>query len=430
MNRPLRSLRLRLTAWYVGTTVLVLLVLGSGLLFAIGQRVSAELDASLSEAVRAAGEAARLRANAGERPELAAATAVRAIATPGRILYLFDAGGLMLVPEQNVDARLVAAAREAFRVGRIVTGIETEAGEAWRLYGERLTLRGRVFVVLALADAAVGRRQFERIIEAFLAAGVLAVLFTALGGWFVSGLSAAPVERVFEERRRFMAEAAHELRTPLAVLRGQAEVALERPADAAADREALTTMAEEARRMARLVDDLLTLARAEAGERPLRRERIFLDDIADDVVRAAHALADRRGVKLDIGRYEEAPVIGDPERLRQLVTILVDNAIKFTDAGGGVRVDAFRSAEGSATLVVADEGIGIPAEEQGRVFDRFFRGSTGARHAPGAGLGLPIARWITDAHGATIELDSEQGRGTKVTVMFPAPATDRSATET
>src|SRR5690606_33088841 len=152
------------------------------------------------------------------------------------------------------------------------------------------------------------------------------VLFTALGGWFVSGLSAAPVERVFEERRRFMAEAAHELRTPLAVLRGQAEVALERPADAAADREALTTMAEEARRMARPVDDQHHIARAEAGERPLRRERIFLDDVADDVVRAAHALAERRGVKLDIGRYEEAPVIGDPERLRQLVAILVDNA--------------------------------------------------------------------------------------------------------
>jgi signal transduction histidine kinase len=422
VNRPLRALRLRLTAWYVATSALVLLVLGSALLLAIGRRVSAELEATLQQAVQTAADAARIRANTGERPEFAAATAVRAIATPGRILYLFDAAGLTLVPEQSVDARIVAAARDALRSGRVSVGIETEAGEAWRLYGERVTLRGRTFVIVALADAAVGRRQFERIIESFLAAGLLAVILTAAGGWFVSGVSAAPVERVFEQRRRFMAEAAHELRTPLAVLRGQADIALERPPSAEADREALRAIAGEAERMASIVDDLLTLARAEAGERPLRAERLFLDDVAVDVVRAASPLAARRDVRLDMGRYEEAALTGDPERVRQLTAILVDNAVKFTPPGGSIRVDAFRSDPGGAVLVVEDTGVGIPESERERVFDRFFRGSSSAAEIPGAGLGLAIARWIADAHGATITLETPAVGGTRVTVRFPPAA--------
>lgn len=421
MTESLRSVRLRLTAWYAGTSVLILVLLGGALLWVMSRQVALELDRTLHEAVGAAVDAAELRARTGEAPGRAAVDAVRAIATPGRFLYLFDSGGLSLVPEADVHPAIAAAAIEAFRDGTVTEAFDLEDA-SWRLFGQRFRLRGRVFVVIALADASVDRRQFSRIIEAFMVAGLIAVLLAAVGGWVVSGITAAPVERAFAERQRFMAEAAHELRTPLAVLRGHADLALERSRGEAAADPSLRVIAAEADRMGRIVDDLFTLARADAGERSVRRERVFLDDAASDAVTAARPLADGRGVRLDLGRYEEAPLTGDPDRIRQLIAILIDNAVKYTPAGGSVRVDAFRDgASGGARLVVEDTGEGIAAEDLPHIFDRFHRGAATRGTVPGAGLGLAIARWITDSHGATLRVDSEAGRGTRVTVEFAAP---------
>lgn len=420
MIPSLRQLRLRLTLWYAATSILVTGLLGAALLLISARAVSIELDRSLREAVTAADELAQLNVASGEAPDAAAVTAVRAIATPGRILYLLDTGGLALVPGTNVPRPILEAATEAFRTGQVSVAFETPGGESWRLFGQRILLVDRVFVVIALADAALDRRQFRRIVEMFVAAGFVLVLLATAGGWVLSGVTAAPVERVHEARRRFMAEAAHELRTPLAVLRGQADLALERGRRADADVRSLEAIAAETERMARIVDDLFTLARADAGEWPVRRERVFLDDIASDAVAAARPLAGSRDVHLDLDRFEESPLIGDPDRIRQLAAILIDNAIKYTPAGN-VTVQAFRGAGGGATLIVEDTGVGIAVEDRTRVFDRFFRGRGTRDLASGAGLGLPIARWIADVHGATIDVQSGTGgRGTRITVQFPA----------
>ena len=422
MTPTLRRLRLRLTLWYAATSALITGLLGVALLIISARAVSIETDRTLRGAVAEAADLARLHAASGEAPEVAAVTAVRAIATPGRILYLLDTGGLALVPEANVPRQIVDAATQAFRVGDVSVAFETPGGESWRLYGQRLLLRERVFVVMALADAALDRRQFSRIVDAFIASALALVLLAAVGGWVLSAVTAAPIERAYEARRRFMAEAAHELRTPLAVLRGQAEVALTRARQAEADGRSLEAIAGEAERMARIVNDLFTLARADAGEWPVRLERIFLDDIASDAVAAGRALAGSRGVRLDLDRYEESPLMGDPDRIRQLAAILIDNAVKYTPAGGNVKVRAFPGAGGGAVLVVEDTGVGIPAEDRSRVFDRFFRGAGTRDETPGAGLGLPIARWIAGAHGATIDVESGTGEvGTRMTVRFPAP---------
>ena len=130
------------------------------------------------------------------------------------------------------------------------------------------------------------------------------------------------------------------------------------------------------------------------------------------------ALAQHKTVGVDVGTFEEARIIGDPALVRQLLLIVLDNAIKFTPAGGRVRLDV-ATVDGRAAVVVTDTGIGIPAAQLPHVFERFYRGDKARREAEGAGLGLAIARWIADAHGARIDIRSAPGTGTRVTIMFP-----------
>lgn len=227
-----------------------------------------------------------------------------------------------------------------------------------------------------------------------------------------------------EQMRRFMADAAHELRTPITVLRSRAEVALQRSRGEEGYVAALRGIEAESERLGRLVDDLLTLARADADERPIERTRLYLDDVVADAAGAARALAQAKGVALDVDQFDEAPVVGDPALLRQLAMILLDNAIKFTGAGGRVSVRV-GTIDGRPTLVVSDTGEGIGPDQLPRIFDRFYRGDdartrgAASEARSGAGLGLSIARWIADVHGASIHVSSQPAEGTRVSVELP-----------
>ena len=171
------------------------------------------------------------------------------------------------------------------------------------------------------------------------------------------------------------------------------------------------------------------MARADAGERPIDRQRVFLDDITLDAAEAVRVIADRKDVRLEVEEFEEAAVLADPALLRQLVVILLDNAIKFTAAGGTVRVSV-NATPSHATLTVSDTGIGIEADKLPHVFDRFFRadssrtrsGERDSGASEGVGLGLSIAQWIADEHGGSITIDSEPGRGTRAIAQFPGAA--------
>jgi signal transduction histidine kinase len=219
-----------------------------------------------------------------------------------------------------------------------------------------------------------------------------------------------------------MADAAHELRTPITILRTRAEVALQQPREAANYVDALRGVEAEARRLGSIVDSLLVLARADTGDRQIDKERIFLDDIAVDAAGAAEIVARQKGVQLTVDEFEEAPIDGDPGLVRQLIMIVLDNAVKFTDAGGQVHVRVSMHG-GVPTFVVEDTGVGIRQEEVSRVFQRFFRGDTARSRTDGAGLGLSIAGWIAREHGAEISLTSEAGKGTQVIITFPRVTT-------
>jgi signal transduction histidine kinase len=415
----LAQLRFRLTLWYAGTFTLILLLLGGGLLVAIRHHISRRLDDSLRAATAAVTKATRTLEV--ERAAGGAADAVEELHIPDRALYLLDADGRPITPPA-ADAWIQAAAREAVRTGQVDLDRTTAGDHPVRLHAERFAGgTGTVYVAVAVADRLELEDQYASLIGTFAAAAFAALLLVAGGGYVLVRQSTAPVERSMQQMRRFMADAAHELRTPVTVLRARAEVALGQDRDPGRDAAALKAMEQEADRVGAIVGDLLTLARADAGERPVAREALYLDDLAANAVEAVRALAERKRVALEVGEFEEAGIVGDPALVRRLLLIVLDNAIKYTPAGGRVRLDV-TVRDGRRSVVVSDTGIGIPADQLPHVFERFYRGEPARREAEGAGLGLAIARWITELHGAAIAVAPTEGtQGTRVTLTFPAP---------
>jgi signal transduction histidine kinase len=417
---PLAQLRLRLTAWYAGTFAVILLVLGVGLFAAIARQIDRELNASVRRAALELIGAARVREMEARQARGAVVDAVDELHIPDRGLYLFDGAGTLIRPDTAND-RLRDVAREAVRDSVVEREFDDPREERTiEVYAERFKLAdGNWYVAMAVADRVEIEDRYALLIAAFAVAALAALALVIGGGALLARKSTAPVQQAFEQMRRFMADAAHELRTPITILRARADVARQREREPAAYVETLTEIERDAARMGAIVDDLLTLARADAGERGLRAERCFLDDVVLDAVHAAQPLAGRRGVALEVGAFEEAPVLGEPALLRQAALIVLDNALKYTPAGGTVTVTV-GVAGGQCALAVRDTGAGIPPEVLPHVFERFYRGAPAEGREPGAGLGLAIARWIAEAHGGTIAVESEPGCGTTVTIRLPA----------
>lgn len=412
----LDRLRVRLTLWYAATFAVILLLLGGGLFLAIGKQVSRRIDASLVAAT-----AAIVRATHDLEVEQAAgvaADAVEELHIPDRDLFLFDARGRPITPP-HADDWIVAAAIAASASGSADAQRRTDGGHEKRLHAERFTGRhsGTPYVAVAVAERPNIREQYASLIGTFGAAALAALVLVAVGGFLLARQSTVPVERSMEQMRRFMADAAHELRTPIAILRARTELALGQPRDPEGDTTAFHAIERETDRLGSIVGDLLTLARADAGELPIAREPLYLDDVAAEAVEAARALAIRKGVGLEVGSFEEARISGDATLVRRLILIVLDNAVKYTAPGGRVRLDV-TAADGKRSVIVSDSGVGIPAEQLPRIFERFYRGEAARRQAEGAGLGLAIARWIGDLHGARISVASSSA-GTRVQIDFP-----------
>jgi len=412
----LSRLRVRLTLWYAATFTLILVLLGAGLFLAIGTQVSRRIDLSLAAAtgaiVRATHDLELERASGG------AADAVEELHIPDRELYLFDATGRVITPPQ-ADAWIVDAARAAATSGSADVQHVTAGSHERRLHAERFNGHsGTTYVAAAVADRPNIREQYASLIGIFGAAALAALLLVAAGGFMLARQSTVPVERSMEQMRRFMADAAHELRTPVTILRTRTELALAQPRDATGDTAAFQAIEREADRLGGIVGDLLTLARADAGERKVVRASLYLDDVVSQAVASARTLAERKGVALVVGSFDEAQITGDAGLVERLVLIVLDNAIKYTPEGGRVRLDV-TARDGARSVIVSDSGIGIPSDQLPRIFERFYRGESARSHAEGSGLGLPIARWIADLHGARISVASD-ATGTRVEVAFPA----------
>ncbi|MHB1068526.1 MAG: sensor histidine kinase [Gemmatimonadaceae bacterium] len=421
---PLAALQRRLTAWYAVTMTSIMLLLGLSLFVVLSRDLSDNLDQSLHFATEEVVRAARIRAQEANAFGYVL-DAMLELRIPNHELYLLDSLAEPVVPEQA--PAWVRKAALATATARIVHHYQSEPMQLdHRMRVQRFRLDdGLPMIAVAVADEAPLEVRYLWLISVFGLAGVLAAVLLTIGGTFLVRRSMSPVMRSLAYLRQFSADASHELRSPLAVIRSQADVALQRPRTSAEYEETLQRIERESRRLSRIVEEMLQLSRVEAGERVLDLRRVFLDDLVADAVASVREVARARDQRLEITEFVEAPTQGDEAALRRLVVILLDNATKFTAKGGRIDVRVGRD-NSTVRLEVEDTGCGIAPDQLPFIFDRFFKGDQSrCRHSSstaegGAGLGLAIARAIAEAHGATIEVRSTVGVGSTFTARFPA----------
>jgi two-component system, OmpR family, sensor kinase len=387
-----------------------------------------------------------------------------------RYAQLWTRGGVPLVRTRNLPADL-GLPGEAFLAAQ--RGKVGWATHAWRgrsirsvVYPLRLVgaAHGGHFLQVAAPTAPV-RRTLSQFTLLVVAVTILATAVAYAMGWRLAGIALRPtreitaqaeaieagtlseritahadvlefrrlvsvlnamlnrLDRAFEAQRRFTADAGHELRGPLNVLRGDLEVVLRRERSTSEYREALERYREEVLRLSRLAADLLVLARSDAGLPLDLRTEIDLDDLTNRVVGRYRSLAAERNVRLSVAGASAA-VLGDPALLERVVANLIDNAVKYSSAGGTVHIE-MQQDEGNVLWTISDDGPGIPPEQVPFLFTRFFRGDPGRPRAEGSGLGLAIAQAGAEAHGGTLELLGGT-RGAAFRLTLPAARTQLS----
>jgi heavy metal sensor kinase len=451
------SLRARLTLWYTLVLLIVLSVFAADVLWQLGligmRRVDRDLDALTATLANVVGDELRELGT----PRAAAEDARNTVTAPGRAIAILDAGGQVLAAQwSGLDLRDALPSAGA---GAKAWTVQTAAG-AWRVHAQPRSFGGTTLVLLVASPVSdVGREQDE-VREAILFGIPIVLLLAGGGGLWLASIGLRPItdmaqraaripltgledlgqsnrtdelgqlasafnglvarlRAALQTQRQFMADASHELRTPVSVVRATAEVTLSRPErDEAEYREALAIVGGQAARLGRLVEDMLVLARADAGGYPLRPVDLYLDEVVSDCRRAVDVLATERGVTIQAATAEEVPFFGDEDLLRRLVLNVLQNAVQHTPEGGSVEVELRQDAD-AVRLRVTDEGPGIPPADQTKIFDRFVQ-LDAARRGVGIGLGLPIARWIAEAHGGTLVLEKSEGAGSTFCVSLPA----------
>jgi heavy metal sensor kinase len=342
--------------------------------------------------------------------------------------------------------------------------------DGFRALVRPLSVGGQSYTLAVLRSLYPQTELMEDIRNTFLWGIPIALLLAGLGGYFLARKSLAPVaamasqargmsaanlhnrlpianerdelgqlaltfnqllerlESAFEQQRRFMADASHELRTPVAILRGEAEVTLSQPERTPGEyRETLSILRDESQRLAHIIEDLFTLARADAGQYPLTFRDAYLDELASQALVRGRSLALSKNITLSPAIEPDLPIYADELLLERMLLNLLDNAIKYSPAGSKVTLACRRDAD-RYLVSVSDNGSGISTELQSRIFERFFRAdkarSRSEGETGGAGLGLSIARWIVEAHHGKLELTRSDSSGTTFTAMLPASPRD------
>ena len=420
------TVRARLTLWHAAALTLVICVFAVGVFVFVRARLYSTLDEQIREDLATidkvyreeTGDLGELALRMGTRFEVAEGSTViyRTAGWPPTGATPFRRGTTADAAHRITAARDERPVRQTLWTLAVIMATTIPCAVALAIAGGYL-LAGRMLApVGAMADSA--RRITAESLGARLPMANPGDEFGRLASVFNETLSR--LDAAFEQLRRFTADASHELRTPLTAIRSVGEVALQRSLTAEGYREVIGSMLEDVDRLTRLVENLLLLTRAEAGRILLTRATVDLGELVAGVSDSLRVLADEKNQELTVELADPVAADCDAAVLRQGITNLLHNAIKYTPRMGLIRVAATSTVTGDAVIEVQDSGPGIPPPDQQRVFERFYRvDHARSRDSGGSGLGLAIARWAVEANGGRIELESVEGRGALFRVVLP-----------
>ena len=460
-----RTLRGRLTVWYVGVMVVVLAIYASVVLLLVTRNASATIDAQIRSDFRWAAEMAQQGPDGSlswfEGDEWSEGSPwLQVWSSSGHLIYRTRVARQLPVPESEA---LVAQAD-----GQIAS--VPAAGVPFRLLGGRTMIGGEPVVIQVGRSEALMRAELRELALVLLLGLPLSVAAAGLGGYWLARGALAPIDQMaeraraitadrlgerlpvdnpndelgrlaavfndtlgrlessFQQMRRFTSNVSHEVRTPLTAIRSVGEVGLREHRDAAAYRAVIGSMLEDTDRLTCLVDRLLTMSRAESGDVPLVLNTIDLCDLAENVTADLGVLAEEKRQSLTVDRVGHPTCRGDQIVLRQAVINLVDNAIKYTPDGGDIRIRVSES-DGAAVLEVSDTGPGIRPGRETWMFDRFDRGGR-ADEPDGSGLGLSIAKWAVEANLGELGYERVHGHGSTFRITLPVTPSAASVAST
>ena len=462
----IESVRGRLTLFYVSVLAVALAIVCALIYVLLARALFVRVDETLLAGVGIAATSLSNDLEEGQDYDDAARSTVGEQASEAQMLAVYDGGGRLLAESgRDPDLEITLPLHDTIpdREALLQTVVERDGDDRHRLALRRVSLPGAEYIVVAGADLDPMDEElvFLRGILGYVVP--IALLIAALGGSFLARQSLSPVVAMADRARRigvenlserlpvanprdelghlaetfnellarleaslllqrqFMADASHELRTPVATTRTAAAVALQqRHRDEAEYRDTLKIVEEQAVRLSRVVDDMFTLARADAGNYPVRMTPMYLDEVIDEVVRAARVVAGTKNVAVETMMVASAAFTGDEELIRRMVANLVDNAVRHTPDGSTVRVELDETDSGYA-VAVKDQGPGIPPDVRSQIFERFFRADVSRRRSArdGAGLGLALARWIARAHDGDVVLARSSPSGSTFVISLP-----------
>jgi two-component system OmpR family sensor kinase len=466
------SVRVRLSLWHVGVVAFLLIAFSGAVYVLLSNILYSRSDAVLESVVD--GTVSMLAKESSEIEFAAQAPrhALRALSYPDTSLAIFGEDGKLIAEKtdggQRVSPPVGMTGFPLRELHQYTTRVEPDARGVYRAAALRATFRpvNKTYIVVASQTLEPVMRQLETLRRIFYIALPAVLLLAGIGGWFLARKSLAPVvamseqacrisvenlderltiasprdelgrlacafnellgrlDNAFSTQRQFVADASHELRTPVSVIRTATEVALDSThRDENEYRNVLAMIDGQVRRLSRIVENLFRLARADAGRYSLQPHGFYLDELLTETVRAATVLAASKRISVEIPKLSELPYYGDEDLLRQMLLNLLDNSVKYTMEGGTIRL-GIEVRDQQYAITISDSGVGIPLEDQPHIFERFFRADRSRSRTEndgigGAGLGLSISRWIAEAHEGRLELLHSDEKGSTFLALLP-----------
>jgi heavy metal sensor kinase len=458
------SLKTRIAVWYISLSTLILVCLGLALYLIISHSMMNERRALIAQDLERVQQVSQRFGNRGVSRLLEEAEEEIPLKPGDEFVQIFTLDGTSVASSQSLKNHHLPFRPDLAQPGppKFETISTFPDGSTALLGGTTINVKGQSYFVAIAASLSNVRSIQRRLLGTLLLSIPIAILLALVGGAVLANRAIEPLDRVtgtaqrisadhlgerielargdvelqrlaeafnqmlqrldqsFKQIRQFTADASHELRTPVAILMGETELAVNDLLDHEECKAALRSRREELQRMAQIVDDLLVLSQFDHGEQTLQVKPLDFSDLVIEVCEQQRKQAKSKGVTLELTETVPVNIEGDSSRLRQMVRNVLDNAIKYTPAGGRVTVELDHSNGNEFRLSISDTGIGIPVAALPHIFDRFYRvDQARTRGEGGSGLGLSIVKQIIEAHGGRVSVESDIGMGTVMTLTLP-----------